>query len=297
MNSSYRGTLFAGIIMASLFYTATAMADTFALTDGTVVICKVIKETDEYYVIANSYGVFTVKRPNVKKVYITKNYKEDLVIQRKMGIKVDEAIIKKNIEDGLKQKQIAEKKQEPPKKDLMKILERGQRWYYGRLGLSVGYQGTMGRPLSTIVSNGMSFQLTYDQGLEGIIPVTNMLIPGIRFETGFIDFEKKILSISTLRISGYFAQAGPMWTIPSIENSWGCVVLAWLPGIGYLEAVNKTARAKSAGTHFMFTLFAGYEYSVSMVSVFAHFRYTYIMDSAVPLNGIGGDLGVAFKLW
>ncbi|MBN2160500.1 MAG: hypothetical protein JW807_13985 [Spirochaetes bacterium] len=297
MNSSTWGSIFVAFITASLLYTTAVMADTFALKDGTVVICKVIKETDEYYVIANSYGVFTVKKPNVKKVYITRNYKEDLAIQRKMGIKVDEDIIKKNIEDGVRQKQIAEQKEKPKKKELSIKLERDKRWYYGRMGLSVAYQATVGSPLSTLAGNGLWFNITYDQGLEGIIPVTNMLIPGIRVEAGFADVEKKMFYLSQSRISGFVATAGPMWAVPYFENSWGCAVFAFMPGIGYLEAVNKTARAKSAGTHFMFTLLAGYEYSFNIVSIFAHFRYTHIMDSSHPLNGVGCDVGFACRLW
>jgi hypothetical protein len=280
-----------------LFWGTDARPDTFRLTDGTVVICKIIEETDTYYVIANSYGTFTVKKDKIKEKYVTRSYKEDVKIQQKMNIKVDEEIVKKNIEEGLRKKKQKEEENGLKKKNGPVPGERNPDWFFGRIGLTVAYYGTVAPRIPARVPGGFSFQLSYDQGFEGLAPKGNMALPGIRFEAGFLDLERKGFFTSPYRISGFFAQAGPLWTFPAINNRWGSIVVAGLPGAGYLEAFNRDVSGKKSNIHFTLTALAGYEYSFQHVSVAVHARYLYIMDGANPYHGIGGSVGFTYRLW
>lgn len=284
-----------------LFWGTDARPDTFRLTDGTVVICKIIEETDTYYVIANSYGTFTVKKDKIKEKYVTRTYKEDVKIQQKMNIKVDEEIVKKNIEEGFKKKKQKDEEIALRKKNEKRNGpvpgERNPDWFFGRIGFTVAYYGTVSPRIATRVPGGFSMQISYDQGFEGLAPKGNMAIPGIRFEAGFLDLERKGFYTSPYGISGFFAQAGPIWTFPAINNRWGSIVAAVLPGAGYLEAFNRDVSEKKSNVHFTLTALAGYEYTFQQVSVAVHARYLYIMDGANPYHGIGGSVGFTYRLW
>jgi hypothetical protein len=280
-----------------LLWGTDARPDTFRLSDGTVVICKIIEETDTHYVIANSYGTFTVKKDKIKEKYVTRSYKEDVKIQQKMNIKVDEEIVKKNIEEGLRKKKQKEEENALKKKNGPVPGGRNPDWFFGRIGFTVAYYGTVSPRIPARVPGGFSLQLSYDQGFEGFAPKGNMAIPGIRFEAGFLDLERKGFYTSPYRISGFFAQAGPLWTFPAINNRWGSIVVAALPGAGYLEAFNRDVSEKKSNLHFTLTALAGYEYTFQHVSVAVHARYLYIMDGENPYHGIGGSVGFTYRLW
>ena len=140
-------------------------------------------------------------------------------------------------------------------------------------------------------------QVSYDQGFEGLAPRGNMAIPGLRFEAGFLDLERKGFYTSAYRISGGFAQAGPLWSFPAFNSKWGSIVVAGLPGAGYFEAFNRDVSGKKSGVHFTCTALAGYEYSFRHFSVAVHVRYLYILDRADPYHGIGGSVGFTYRLW
>ncbi|MBN1497732.1 MAG: hypothetical protein JXA07_13235 [Spirochaetes bacterium] len=277
----------------------TARADTFFLNDGTILICKVIKETALTYIVANAYGVFTVRKETVDKIYITDSYQEDISIQKKMGIPINEENIKKNVEEGLRRKKIEEaREKEKQKREEQKKRETPGYWYYGRLGFAAAYYSTIPSPsLHDRVPHGLAASLSYDQGLDRLIGKHHMAMPGLRIEAGVIDFERKFFFKSSRRLSGYFALAGPMWAFPSLDNRWGCIVLAALPGAGYYHIVNEDSSARSNGFHFSCAGLIGYEYSLNIISLFVHFRYIYILDKDIKFNGIGCSMGCAFRLW
>lgn len=132
------------LVCSVLLWGTAAWSDTFRLSDGTVVICKIIEETDTHYVIANSYGTFTVKKKSVKEYYVTKSYKDDVKIQKKMNLQVDEENVKKNIEEGLKkkkEKEAADRKKKGEGKPPITIGARNPDWFFGRIGLTVAYYG------------------------------------------------------------------------------------------------------------------------------------------------------------
>jgi len=284
-----------------LFHGMGARADTFRLSDGTVIICKIIEETDTHYVIANSYGTFTVMKKNVKEKYETRSYKEDVKIQLKLNIKVDEEKIKRNIEDGIKKKKEREEetslKMISKRKPLKDYGTREPGWFFGRIGFSAAYYAMVTGGLMNKVPGGMTLQVTYDQGLEGLFRKGHMGIPGIRFEAGYLDFERAVFCKSNQRLTGYFAQAGPAWLVPAYKNSWGSLLLAGLPGAGYFDAINRDLPRRRSGVHFLMTLLAGYEYHVKEFSLSAQVRYMYIMDSGLPVHAVGGSVGFSYRLW
>ena len=326
---------------------STAWADIIVMNNGMIVNGKLIKETVPRYLFTNSYGTFNIKKELVKEIYITGSYTEDMAIMKKMGVKIDEDVIKKNIDDGMKRKKIEDAKAEKKKlererfeeakkkqkeaeaetdkekpeqmaiaktikkevkgkiekkekvaKEEKKIPEKPNYWYFGRLGLEGTYYSTLlTRSLYSRVPHGLSFQLTYDQGLDALIKKRNPAMPGIRFEIGYIDFEKIFLFKSSQRISGYIAQAGPMWAFPSLTSPRGCFVLAALPGAGYFDIINKDASTRSRGFHFSAIGIIGYEYSFEVISLFIHLRYMYIYDKNIVFHAVGGSLGFACRLW
>ncbi len=290
------------VLAGSLLFRFTeARADTFRLSDGTVVICKIIEETDTHYVIANSYGTFTVMKKNVKEKYETRSYKEDVKIQMKLNIKVDEEKIKRNIEDGIKKKK--QKEEETALKMISKRKHQkdyGTRepdWFFARIGLSVAYYAAVTGSLMNRVPGGMSIQLIYDQGLEGLFRKGHMGIPGVRFEAGYLDFERAVFCKSPRSLTGYFAQAGPAWMVPAYKNRWGSILLAGLAGAGWFDAVNRDIPRRQSGAHFLLTLLVGYEYEIKEFSLTAQVRYMYIMDSGMPLHAVGGSVGFSYRLW
>lgn len=291
----------AGLACVILTWGTEARADTFRLSDGTVIICKIIEETDTHYVIANSYGTFTVMKKTIKEKYVTRSYKEDVKIQKKLNIKVDEEKIKKNIEDGTKKKKEKDKEKALEKKKERMILKdygvREPDWFFGRIGLSIAYYGTMTGSLMKKVPGGMSIQLTYDQGLEGLFHKGHMGIPGIRVEAGYLDFERSVFCKSPQSLTGYFAQAGPAWLVPAYKNGWGSILLAGLPGAGWFDAINRDIPRSRSGVHFLLTLLAGYEYHVKEFSLSAQVRYLYVMDSGLPVHAVGGSVGFSYRLW
>lgn len=293
--------ILAALACVVLLLETEARADTFRLSDGTVIICKIIEETDTHYVIANSYGTFTVRKQNVKEKYVTRSYREDVKIQEKLNIKVDEDKIRKNIEDGVRKKKEKEAQRALEKKKEPIILKdygvREPDWFFGRIGVSVAYYAMLTGALTQKVPGGMSVQLTYDQGLEGLFRKGHMGIPGIRFEAGYLDFERTVFCKSPQSVTGFFAQAGPAWLLPAYGNSWGSFLLAGLPGAGYFDAINRDIPRRRSGVHFMATLLAGYEYTIGEFSLSAQVRYMYIMDSGMPLHAVGGSVGFSYRLW
>jgi hypothetical protein len=303
MLAKLKKTIFAMALGVSVLAgSVAAWADTFFLNDGTILICKVIRETAMTYVVANAYGIFTVKKETLDKIYITASYKDDISIQKKMGLKTDEENIRKNVEEGLKRKKIEEKlekeREEQEKNKKKQATPSTKYWYYGRLGVGAAYYSTiLSKSLHARVPGGLAINLVYDQGLDRIIGKRHMAMPGLRVEAGVIDFERQFFFKSSRRLSGYFALAGPMWVLPSFDSKWGCIIIAALPGAGYFTIINKDSSASSKGFHFSCAGILGYEYSFKVVALFIHFRYVYILDQDVTFNGIGGSAGVTFRLW
>lgn len=287
------------VALAGLVWT-TARADTFFLNDGQVLVGKVIRETAMAYIVANSYGTFTVGKAKVDRIYITQSYREDVTIHKKLGLRTSEDDIRKNYEEGSRVKRLEEalEKERMKREKAKKAGPAASLWYYGRLGLEGAYYSTIvSSSLYSRVPHGLAAHLAYDQGLDRIIGKRHMAMPGLRIEAGVIDFERKFFFKSSRRLSGYFALAGPMWAFPSPENSWGCVVVAALPGAGYYYIINDDSEARSTDFHFSCAGIVGYEYSFKIVALFIHFRYIYILDQDIAFNGIGGSAGVTFRLW
>jgi hypothetical protein len=293
-----RAAITIAMICFLLFLGKSARPDTFRLSDGTVVICKIIEETEDHYVIANSYGTFTVRKKNVKEKYVTRSYKEDVKIQQKLNIQVNEDNVKKNIEEGQRLKKLKEEEERIRKrKEGPPPGVRAPDWFFGRIGVTAAYYATVSPSIREKVPGGLSMFITFDQGFEGPLRKGNMALPGLRIEAGFLDLERKGLYTSAYRVSGFVAQAGPFWAFPALENKWGSIVAGALPGFGWLEAYNRDVSGKRSGPHFTLTALAGYEYSFRPVSIAVNVRYLFIMDGKHPYHGIGGSVGFTYRLW
>lgn len=293
-----------------------SFADTISLVDGSVLIGKIVAEKDTYYLLGNSFGTFQVKKKYVKDIYVTRSYREDIAIHKKLGIKVNEEKIKKNYLAGVKQQKAmgykedvtvggGEGEEDQDKKKKKKKKKRKKWWYYGRLGLAGTYFSTfLSESLPTsmtaneVLPDGISAQISYEQGMDDLIKKRHFMMPGFKFEfTAWMYFSKSLFSDASREISGNLMNAGVKWTFPDLESWWGCIVLEILPGITFLNIKNRDSNEEAMSYTFSMIMALGYEYQWDIVGLQVHLRYNYILDRKVAFHGFGGTVGVIFRLW
>jgi hypothetical protein len=307
------------IIFILLIMAVDSMADTIRLFQGSVLVGKIISEDKTSIVFANYFGTYRIKRIKIDDIYKTNSFTEDIEIHKKLNIpyndkeiiiqyaagqdkkegrklpKYEETKIpeeKKPAEEPVKP-MVPEKAQEPePEKKALS----DDHWTSGRLSFSGSFLYNLGNG-SNALPYGYGGYFALDQGLDFASGDRHPGIPGLRFEGGYIYFTK-----SSYTLSGYVAGGGLMWALPSMKNSWGCFIIALLPGASYIEAkINKSYFGIGVGTTsgFNFTGQAifGYQKSWGVFSLFLQARYMYIMGSNYYFHTIGGELGFGFNAW
>ncbi|MDY6935474.1 MAG: hypothetical protein SVZ03_14770 [Spirochaetota bacterium] len=262
-------------------------ADTVKLSDGSILVGKIIKDDSSKIIFKNSYGSFKIKKRQVKKIYVTRNYNEDIQIHKKLGKDFNEATIKKNYLAGLA------KREEVKKANLSKgseLKEKDSTWTSMRISISGTHIVTTGR-LKKILPKGSGALIAFDQGMDFIIgSKRHFLMPGFRLEVGYLRYEKDPAKVDCITSSG-----GLLWLFPFIKNGWGNIVLSSLPGVTFLN-IEKNSYKESSSTFTLHSL-VGYEYSIGAVTIFLHGRYMFVYDKDVNLNGIGGDCGIGMRIW
>jgi hypothetical protein len=124
-----------------------------------------------------------------------------------------------------------------------------------------------------------------------------MGIPGIRFAFSYLYYTKDINEDKSLEVSGYTVEAGLMWALPSITNSWGFFAVGAMGGVSFIDIINRYTDNKIWRHPPAATAFFGYEYDFQGVSLAFQIRYTFIYDKSIAFHGLGANVGVAFKLW
>ncbi len=318
------------IIFILIMIGTESIADTVKLYNGTILVGKIIKEDDSAITFANSYGTFKIKRIRIDDIYKTDSYDEDIEIHRKMKFPVNLYKIRVNYIAGLNRKEgkkralillkknkekrevrkkaeMEEAKEEKAEK-LAKTREKkkrpatrrrpvtGEHWTSGRLSFSGAFHYNLGSS-NSVMPYGYGGYFALDQGLDFVSGKRHPMIPGLRFEGGYIYFKK-----SSYMLSGYVFGGGLMWAFPSMKNSWGCFVLALIPGASYLEArVSKSflgiGGGKSRGLNFSAQSIFGYQKSFGVFSMFIQARYMYITGKDSYFHSVAGECGFGFNAW
>jgi hypothetical protein len=300
------------IICVLLFMHVESAADTIRLYQGSILVGKIISEDKASIVFANYFGVFRIKRIKIDDIYVTGSFMEDIEIHKKLNIPYNdkEIIIQyaagQAKKEGRKQPKTEEiKKIEEEKKPIEELVKPvvpekkappGDKWTSGRLSFSGAFLYNLGRG-SKALPYGYGGYFTLDQGLDFAPGNRHPGIPGLRFEGGYIYFNK-----ASFTLTGYVAGGGLMWALPSMKNSWGCFIIALLPGASYIEAkISKSyfgiGVGKTSGFNFTGQAIFGYQKSWGVFSLFLQARYMYIMGSGYYFDTIGGELGFGFNAW
>jgi hypothetical protein len=262
------------LLLITLSLHLPARADIIRLVEGSVLVGKIVEENKKSLDFSNAYGTFRIKKIHIVDIYKTDNYTEDIEILKKMGRGLNDEEIKRNVEVGQARKEIREKM-----------------WVNGRISASGSFNyvfGTLGGKLPY----GYAGHLALDQGLDMILDRRHPLMPGLRFEGGYLNFNK-----GSYGVSGFSAAGGPMWAVPSMKNKEGCFVFAIMPGASFLDINNSETGSRARSYTFTVQAIAGYQISFGLFSLFFHVRYTYIYDRKVLFNTIGGEAGCGVNAW
>jgi hypothetical protein len=263
-------------------------SDTVKLTDGSVLVGKIISEDKEKITVSNTYGTFDIKRNNISALYKTKVYTEDLKVLKKLKVKVkvNEEGIRKDIEAGQKKKDEMNEKLSQQKK------EPDGTWTNGIVSFSGSFNYVLDE-VSDKIPFGYSGHFAFDQGMDMITGERYMTMPGLRLEGGYLFFRK-----GNYNISGYNSALGLIWLMPLINNKYGYFVLAALPGMSFIEIENREAGRKIRSNTFTGSAIAGYRLPLAgSFQLFLHARYMYIYDKDVRFHTIGAEFGFGYKLW
>jgi hypothetical protein len=318
------GIIAALISLFLLMSGAESMADTIKLFDGTVLVGKIISDDKTTLTFANAYGTFKIKWIRIDDTYKTDSYDEDIEIHKKMKFPINLYKIRVNYIAGLnrkegkkralimlkkdKEKRDARRKSEIEKAEKEKAekqekKKRGKRrqttgdhWTSGRLSFSGAFHYNLGSSRNAM-PYGYAGYFALDQGLDFASGNRHPMIPGLRFEGGYLYFKK-----SSYMLSGYVFGGGLMWAFPSMKNSWGCFILALMPGASYLQAkVNSTFfgfdGGKTSGFNFSAQAIFGYQKSFGVFSMFIQARYMYVMGDHSYFHSVAGDCGFGFNAW
>ncbi len=268
-----------------------ADADTIKLKDGSMLVGKLIKEEKRKVIFSNSFGTFTIKRPDITQLFITESYTEDIKINKQLGKMINKKSIleiQKNYTAGEKNKKKLKVTEHKDKETNSPI---DQKWVNGRLSFSGSFMWILGE-INPVLPYGFNGYFAIDQGLDMIIKKRHAMMPGIRFEYGY-----SWAKMGKAQMTGHNGSIGLIWALPSMKNSWGNFVLILLPGMSflYIEKVNNNYKLTS--NTFTAQAVFGYQYSYKAITVFIHARYLYIYDKDVLYQSVGGEFGIGFNCW
>lgn len=290
-------------------------ADTLVLFEGTVLVGKIIQDEGKAILFANSTGTYRIRKTKFDNSYVTNSYEEDIAVLRKLNLPVDEDSVRVNYKAGQDRKEgkkvgpikeetatteTEEKKQDQDKAEPLiaarKKDDSGAKWTSGRLSFSGSFIYNLGRG-GAALPYGYGGNFALDQGLDFIPGERHPAMFGLRFEGGYVYFRN-----GSLQITGFTTGAGPMWALPSMKNSWGCFILALMPGISFLKTDLSSGPFGFGGASaqdYALTGQAifGYQKSWGIFSLFVQARYMYVMYRGGDLMSVAGEVGFGFNAW
>lgn len=308
------------VVCLMLIMGADAVADTIMLYQGSAMVGKIISEDKTAIVFTNYFGTYRIKRIKIDDIYKTDSYEDDIALHRRLNLEYNEDMIKKNYtagqdrkdgkkplrlrEPGTQEEAAPDSDQAAPlptpeketKKEPRADTTEGDHWKSGRLSFSGAFHYNLGSS-SAALPYGYAGYFALDQGLDFTSGKLKPGIPGLRFEAGYVYFKKGSYSMT-----GYIAGGGLMWALPTMKNSWGCFIIALLPGATYLEVKISDSffsfgSNAAKGFNFAGQALFGYQKSWGVFSIFVQARYMYILASRSYFHSIGGEAGFGFNAW
>lgn len=312
--------MFFFLLISLVMIAVPASSDTIKLYEGTVLVGKIIAEDKSAITFANSYGTFKIKRIRIDDMYETDSFEEDIAVHKKHKFPINVSRIKRNyiagenrkegrkrelirLEEAKEKKEKAEQEarkaaraREKKRKSAGRKDTTGDHWTSGRLSFSGAFHYNMGSSQGSLPF-GYAGYFALDQGFDFARGSRHPMIPGLRFEGGYVYFKR-----SSYSLAGYVFGGGLMWAFPSMKNSWGCIILALVPGASYLKAkIGGTSilgiGGSSKGFNFTGQAILGYQKSFGVFSIFIQARYMYIHGSSSYFHSIGGECGFGFNAW
>jgi hypothetical protein len=306
--------LFPVIFCLILLMRIDSAADTIRLFQGSVLVGKIVTEDKTAVVLANYHGTYRIKRIKIDDLFKTNSYQEDIAVHQKLNLPFNKNEIMRNYSAGQDRKDGkmpaqyrgeageekappapgAKKKIEP--KELEADTSKDTHWKSGRLSFSGVFHYNLG-PSKSAIPYGYGGFFSLDQGLDFTSGSPRVGIPGLRFEGGYLYFKR-----GSYTMTGYIAGGGLMWALPSMKNSWGCIIIALIPGATYLKARLSDpffgfGGSSSTGFNFAGQALFGYQKSWGVFSIFIQARYMYILASGSYFHSIGGEAGFGFNAW
>jgi hypothetical protein len=265
------------ILLSSALY-----ADTILLKDGTYFVGKII-QWDAYHILfKNAHGVFTIRKSQLVKMYITENLHEDIELKAVLGHNISTENIITHYNSGSKGVPIGGINRSE--------LESGMNQYElgARINLSGTYYHTIG-DLAEELPSGLGISLGYTQSLVRILSdEAAFKAPSVYIESEFALFSRGSAEVKSLTLF-----AGPKWDFNFPGGRWGKTEFHAMPGASYLMIKdegynnrNQTISLKSS---------AGYEFHAGRFAASLNFSYLYMFDKLSPLQSAGITFSAAYK--
>ena len=273
------------LISALIIIPSIVKSDTLILNNGTFLVGKVKSDSPDAVVFKNSYGAFRIRKNEITKLFVTKSYKEDIAVRKKLGMDFNEEDIKSNYSAG--QKDLTEEEVTlliNDETEPTEIPTDGKVFLEGAGLVSIG-------ELNDVIPYGYGGYIGLEAG-ESYLDnsARNITVPWLRVEAGYIKFRKDDASLS-----GFTACAGPLWIFPVTENCCNNIRLSIEPAISWFKIVKGSANASTCT--FTYHSILGYEFSFDSVFLFINLRYMYVYDKVVFYNSAGVTAGVSGRLW
>lgn len=266
------------ILLVSILFILTSFvfsyADVITLLDGTIINGKIIMTQKNGDIkVTNYYGTFDVKKELILKIQKTGSPDEDVDIYKKMGKKVDKDAIKRNYDYG-------QRKWE----ELFRPGKRKGYFSYINCSLAPSYMATLG-----------AFKEDIPYGMGGfasvVVGMHESLFIDTRADFGYLYYQE-----GDITVSGIMALVGGMWYMPITKRHRGRLHFSLLPGVTYLNTIMGPT-VDSTDVTFTLSSAVGYDYPLNKnIMVFGDFRYLYVYDKEYPLNGIGMEIGVSYRV-
>jgi hypothetical protein len=266
-------------LLVSVFFPAFALlADVIITKDDMILNGKILEDKEpEYIRFANYHGNFKIKYKQIKEIYRTESFEDDIEFYKEIGRPVNEEEIQKNYLSGLKMSEDYNKKN--------KLKAGGVESFI--LMMNVFYGRNSGRLDSVLpYSGGVSVSAVFPVS-ENAAEAFN--ISGILAEADYFYSEKDERSIN-----GFSGAAGPVWRIPAVVFNYNFYYnISAAAGAGWYSVKNGSEKASGAKWHLVFH--TGPVFDIYSVIISPEIRLEYINDGAAPLYFAGLSLGAGYK--
>ncbi len=252
--------------------------DIVVTNDNMILNGKILEKKVNHVVLGNYHGTFTIERSQIKTMYETESFQEDVKIFQKMGKPVNESEAKINYQAGIE-----------------KLEGRSQRAGDGAIAeqryavFLAPFCGITAGKLGSVLPYGAGAALTGDINLNQSGFTRNIHPAGVRSEMAFFHSKKGVKQVAGGRVS-----AGPLWRFPfSIRGfrfDWaGAPVI----GIGWYKIDGRSEQTScikwniGCGT--------GPSFFIDVVVISPQIRFDYIYDGSVPMYGFGIGIGAGYR--